>query len=451
MNTLHYYYTALQMKRYLAKAERLRRFVLSSCKVLSSYAFESDIVKADCETAAKDEGGPVLLRYLQKTKKHWLQYYQPPPWRYFDNSLLYSANSIDPCVKIYEDKPMEADIEQILDAAETIVRERYKETANIKLHSVLNGYVRQDNLKGNEYIIDALYNSSGSTTPINARVHLTRPFSPMMKVEEAKDTLGEKIHVIVPVSNVNSKCVRFLNHFVATAIGWNQNTHLVLVVYRKLDFENIKKRVSKIENGNSYISVIRGKGRFSRSKALHQGMGTLKDSDLGFLCDVDLVVDPSFYNRCRRNTIRGKQVYFPTVVKLYNPKFFRGIKSYNSLPLNRQTGHWAAYGYGMSCIYKSDYSFVGGLNIRMRGWGGEDVDFSRRVTHKGLVIFRAPDMGLVHHWHERDCGPRYVRKSMRPQCISSKIEALGDKRTLARFIFNVTEQYPFLLKQGELL
>lgn len=419
-----------------------------SCDVLSSYAFDHQIVKKDCEVAAKDEGGPVMLRYRKNKQSKWRLYHQAPSWKYFDKHLIYVDDKIDPCITYDEDRHTSLDIQEITSIAETVIQERHH-SPDLKLKVILNGYIRQDLHKGNEYIIDAVYNNS--KIEINERVRLVRPFLPSVKVQPVKDTVTETVNIIVPISNVNAKSVRYIHLYLKKTVKQKQSTHLLLVVYKKLDFETIQQKVSSLllKNRNTHITVVRGKGRFSRSKALHQGMISLRSSDLVFFCDVDMVVDPSFYDRCRRNTVRGQQVYFPTVVKLYNPKFIKTIKS-SSLPLNRQTGHWAAYGFGMLCIYKSDYIHVGGLNIRMRGWGGEDVDFYHRVRRKGLQLFRAPDKGLVHHWHERDCGPRYVRRSMHLQCVSSKIEALGDKRTLARFIFNITETYPFLL-QKELL
>lgn len=429
------------MKKYLARAEDLRKSVLYSCEALSSYAFDHQTVTKDCEIAAKEKDTPLYLRYRKKETRKWGRYHQPPSWKYFDDKYIYADDRTEPCVKHSEDRQTSFDIEVISSIAETVVQERYK-LSNLRLNTIINGYLRPD-LAGNEFIIDAKYNNTDVI--VNERVRLLRPFMPNVKVQPNKDSLEEVVHVIVPISKSNSKCIKFLQQYIKKSL--KQSVHLRLVVYKKSDFESMKEKVNKIKAKYKMaaITVIKGKGRFSRAKALHQGMATLSRSDLAFFCDVDMIIEPHFFDRCRRNTIRGSQVYFPTVVKLYNPKLYKNVHRSSSLPLNRQTGHWASYGYGMVCLYKSDYLYAGGLNIRMRGWGGEDLDFFERVKNKGLTSFRAPDKGLIHHWHERDCSSRSVRRHMKIHCESSKVEALGDRRTLARYIFNLTDNNPSLL------
>ena len=46
-----------------------------------------------------------------------------------------------------------------------------------------------------------------------------------------------------------------------------------------------------------------------------------------------------------------------------------------------------------------------GYNVSMTGWGGEDVDFfERAVAALGPeAVVRAPDPGVVHHWHDKKC------------------------------------------------
>ena len=441
MNILHYYATALEMKRYRAKEMQLRKMVLSSCEALADFAFNHPIVKKDCENIVKEDSAsmaPFLIAPKEKDepKRHWSY-----NWRYFDDHFVYSPDGIDPSAPYDENYYISSDVHQMVSLGESIVREKYTNSFNFQ--EVVNGYFRQDLYKGNEYIIDALYNNSDEV--INERVRLIRPFDSNLQLQPSKNFLQETIHIIVPVSNSNYKCVTLINHFISNAVNKGESVHLILVVYKRSDYDKMRKKVSEIKSSftNARITVTRGKGRFSRSKALHQGMASLKNSDLAFFCDVDLLVEAPFYNRCRRNTIRGQQVYFPSVIKLYNPKFGGPAKSI--YPVTRQMGHWAYYSYGTLCIYKSDYIHVGGLNIRLRGWGGEDMDFYIRVSRKGYQIFRAPDTGLTHLWHERDCSSKSVRRNMQSQCHTSKLESLGGKRNLAKFIFNFTINHADLL------
>ncbi|XP_011405334.1 PREDICTED: chondroitin sulfate synthase 1-like [Amphimedon queenslandica] len=442
MNLLHYYYNSLQMKRYLAKAESLRKIVHYTCEELSHFAFDHQTVTKDCENIARDISKPLYERYRKKQTQKWRRYDMMPSWDYFDAENIYAGHKTEPSVQISDDRVASTDIEMVTSVAETVVQEKYQ-LPDLKLTAVINGYMRQNVLKGSEYILDAQFGNSKLI--VNDRVRLLQPFLPNVTAQVDKDDLSEVVNVIVPISNSNGKCIKFIQTYLKKSL--KNSIHLILIVYKKTDFEKMREKVNKITTKykRASITVVKGKGRFSRAKALHQGISTLKRSDLAFFCDVDLNIESHFYDRCRRNTIQGSQVYLPSVVKLYNPKLYTKVHHSSNLPLNRQTGHWGSYNYGMLCIYKSDYLYVGGLNIRMRGWGGEDLDFLQRLKSKGLVLFRAPDKGLIHHWHERDCSTRSVRRHMKSHCESNKIEALGDRRTLARYIFNLTETKPSLL------
>ena len=84
--------------------------------------------------------------------------------------------------------------------------------------------------------------------------------------------------------------------------------------------------------------------------------------------------------RCRLNTIQGKQVYFPVFFKLYNEEFINKYHRGNtSMLLTRHKGHWAHYSYGMVCLYTADYRKSGGFDLSMQGWGEEDVDLMSKV------------------------------------------------------------------------
>lgn len=440
MNILHYYVTSLEMKRFKARENHLRKMVLASCEALTDYAFDHPIVKKDCETVAKDDAATmapfkITPKENDSPKRHKRR---PPTWKYFDKTFVYSPEKTHPSILLSDDHYTSLAVKQMLSLAEGIIREKY--TSEFQLQELVNGYFRQDIYRGNEYIIDAVYNNTDQV--ISERVSFVHPFAQNILVQPSKNIVQETVNLIVPVSNSNKKCNHFINTFIRKSVENYEDARLILVVYKRADYEKIFKKVKQLKKQfqGAKITVIRGKGRFSRAKALHQGMSILKNSDLAFFCDVDLLIDNQFYNRCRRNTVRGKQVYLPTVIKFYSPKF--GGPTKYVYPLYRQLGHWAYYSYGSVCIYKSDYITVGGLNIRMRGWGGEDMDFFKRIKQKGLNMFRAPDTGLSHQWHERDCSSKSVRRDMRSECLFSKFEALGDKRNLAKFIFNFTTKHP---------
>ena len=102
-----------------------------------------------------------------------------------------------------------------------------------------------------------------------------------------------------------------------------------------------------------------------------------------FLCDIDMKIEPHFFSRCRQNAKLGSTVYMPIVFSLYNPNIvFRNsvYKSDVAFNISEHTGTWRPYGYGMVCLYKPDYMRIGGFNLRIDGWGGEDYSLYLRYV-----------------------------------------------------------------------
>ena len=73
--------------------------------------------------------------------------------------------------------------------------------------------------------------------------------------------------------------------------------------------------------------------------------------------------------RCRQNTIRGKQVYFPTFFKctMY-PKFIQEntLRKTGSV-VKQHNDHWAHYSFGMLCVYTGDYCRTSGYDTWNKG------------------------------------------------------------------------------------
>ncbi|KAG8552548.1 hypothetical protein GDO81_004574 [Engystomops pustulosus] len=77
------------------------------------------------------------------------------------------------------------------------------------------------------------------------------------------------------------------------------------------------------------------------------------------------------------------------------------------------------FGFGMTCQYKSDFLTIGGFDLEVRGWGGEDVHLYRKYLHGDLIVIRTPVPSLFHLWHEKHCVDELTPEQYR-MCIQSK-------------------------------
>ncbi|CAH1779558.1 unnamed protein product, partial [Owenia fusiformis] len=146
----------------------------------------------------------------------------------------------------------------------------------------------------------------------------------------------------------------------------------------------------------------------------------------------------------RNNAVFGSQVYYPIVFAQFSPDMVHDYTpaGYDKDPLaiNKYTGHWVHYGYGMMCVYKQDYAAVGGYNLTIQGWGGEDVDIFLQHTKSHLRVFRAMDPGLIHIYHKKHCRSSLSAKQYK-MCTDSNSEGLGNVSQLFRHIMNLTERF----------
>jgi hypothetical protein len=216
----------------------------------------------------------------------------------------------------------------------------------------------------------------------------------------------------------------------------SDSVRLVFVVYQD-DVSQLEKIIKHYlhKHKSAHITLLKGEGKFSRGRALHHGISSLKDNDLAFICDVDITIEHSFMDRCRRNTVQGQRVFYPVVFKQYNSKYTKtqDLKTGKSA-INRRNGHWFYYSYGMLCIYKSDYTAVGGLDIEIEGWGLEDVLLYEAILKAKLEVLKVPDPALTHRWHESRC-PDTLTTQQHSDCLGSLYEGVADKKELAQYIY----------------
>ncbi|XP_034047546.1 chondroitin sulfate N-acetylgalactosaminyltransferase 1 [Thalassophryne amazonica] len=259
-------------------------------------------------------------------------------------------------------------------------------------------------------------------------VVLFRPFGPLMKVKnERVDTANVPINIVVPLSRRIDKFKQFMHNFREVCVRQDGRVHLTVVYFGK---EQISEVRSTLENHSREVSfknytLLQLDEEFSRGRGLDVGARAWKGGNvLLFFCDVDIYFTADFLNTCRLNTQPGRKVFYPVLFSQYNPSLIYGSPEHippvpQQLVIKKDTGFWRDFGFGMTCQYRSDFLNIGGFDIDIKGWGGEDVHLYRKYLHSNLLVVRAPSRGLFHLWHEKHCADELPPDQYR-MCMQSK-------------------------------
>ena len=366
----------------------------------------------------------------------------PPPsmgevrgWNVVNPTSSYYSHRLEP--REWYDGELKLEVEST--AQQATVLQRKLHVHNSTYVRVDYGFFRYLGIRGKELILDVEIKNGNGKKEIQ-RMHVLRPHQsvPLVLEDAGPESMNKMIDFIVPLSNVNSRFAEFMKIYEYLCLRVKENCRLNLVLYGKEDRVTIQSTLKDYQNRypKAQFNIIYGNGEFSRGRALHLGISTLKPSALAFTCDVDMTIERSFLDRCRRNAIEGRRVYYPEVFKYYNMDYVYRFQEHPKFgyAINRNHGHWCTYGYGMLCIYKSDYDTLGGYNTKIMGWGGEDIQLAEEVISKGLEVMRAPDPALSHRYHPKICSNK-LSKDQYYQCVSSRNEDIADRRRLADYIY----------------
>ncbi|EDM14533.1 rCG46726 [Rattus norvegicus] len=355
-------------------------------------------------------------------------------WEFLTGKLLYSAA---------ENQPPRQSINSILRSAldDTVlqVMEMINENAKsrgrlIDFKEIQYGYRRVDPMHGVEYILDLLllykrHKGRKLTVPVRRHAYLQQPFS--------KPFFREKVHILVPLVGRYDIFLRFMENFESTCIIPKQNVKLVIILFSRDSGQESIKHIELIqEYQNRYpsaeMTLIPMKGEFSRGLGLEMGSSQFDNDTLLLFCDVDLIFRGDFLQRCRDNTVQGQQVYYPIIFSQYDPKVTRmgNSPTEGDFVFSKETGFWRDYGYGITCIYKSDLLGAGGFDTSIQGWGLEDVDLYNKVIQSGLRPFRSQEVGVVHIFHPVHCDPNLDPKQYK-MCLGSKASTFASTMKLA--------------------
>lgn len=256
---------------------------------------------------------------------------------------------------------------------------------------------------------------------------------------------GKLVKFILPLSGRFHVFERFLANYERVCLIPRQNAELLVILYPHRSEKNSTEQTInliksvKLKYPKSVIRIVEKQEKFSRAKALDEGVSRSKDDELLFFIDVDIAFTEEALTRIRLNTIVNRRVYFPIVFSQFDSKLTRNDDNFL---INELTGYWRQFGFGIVSIYKRDYASVGGLNVSIEGWGKEDVDFYEKTVKSELSVFRAPDLSLVHVYHEVDCDDK-LSESQLAMCRGTRADTFANVQVLANMIYDNPEYLKF--------
>ncbi|XP_038077566.1 chondroitin sulfate synthase 1-like [Patiria miniata] len=481
MYRLHNYLQSTAIMDLQMKTMQLYRSILKMRQLLNE---EDDHRGHDTDPQLQSLGlQPGLLKYTPDSHEDLI------PWNFF-GKYWYSANANAPRhgMLTHQTQALDHIASQVMGI---INSNSMKVGRTINFKEILYGYSRVVPLYGVDYVLDLLLmyhkHSKSKRFPVRRHAYLQQSFGKLeirvdngdaepslsakkvkvdSSVEKLKNGISqtlfgiqrnedapssrhplqqnskhkETIHFILPLAGRLEILQRFMENFERMCLMPGENVQMIIVLFRLPEndpSEEIEKLIARYSSKypQSTLKILHANGDFSRGLALDLGASQLPPDALMFFVDVDMHISPGFLTRCRLNTIRGRQVYYPVVFGQYSPEvtYGPGTKPESKLAISKETGFFRHYGYGLVCLYNSDLAEVGGLDSSIIGWGMEDVDLYQKFATSNVTIFRAPDPALIHIYHPVVCDPELESKQYQ-MCMGSKVNQYGSSWHLAKLL-----------------
>ncbi|XP_072289911.1 chondroitin sulfate N-acetylgalactosaminyltransferase 1-like [Eucyclogobius newberryi] len=304
----------------------------------------------------------------------------------------------------------------------------------------IQGLSRTERDKGTVY--DLVF--KGDTAHDFTKLVLFRPFGPVLKVRSDRvDTSRVLVNIIVPLSNRLDTFRQFMSTFRLVCIQQDGRVYLTVVYFGRDQINQIKAIIDQTTRETRFRSftLILLNEEFSRGRGLEVGARAWRRSQnvLLFFCDVDIHFTAEFLSSCRLNAEPGKKVYYPVLFSQYNPAIIYSNQTQSpplqqQLVIEKESGFWRDFGFGMTCQYRSDFLNIGGFDRRIKGWGLEDVHLYRKYLHSKLMVIRAPSRGLFHLWHEKTCADELPQDKYK-MCMQTKAMSEASHGQLGALLF----------------
>jgi len=376
-------------------------------------------------------------------------------WEMFTFNLFYTDISLEaPVTKI--SGALKIEVNNILENIKEVINEDFRNNQHLgklKNQKIHYGYRRVHPLYGTQHIVQltviGIKRSRNSKTNKPETIHIPyersfytqQPFANLRYTTEPLAGIPPYVHFLVPLEGRLETFRRFMANFELVCLKVLQRVKLVVAYSSSVssphEHKDIMKKYQQKYPEAELIWLDVG-GDFSRGIALSLAANKFDQAALLFFCDVDLIFNSEFIDRCRLNTALGKRVYFPIMFSQFDPEltYSNKTKPDSHFTINKDAGFWRTFSYGPACIYHQDMDAVGGFDTSIRGWGLEDSKlFDKFVHHPEVEVFRAVDPGVIHVYHRKDCDPK-LSVTQYKHCQGSKAAILASQKSLVRALLS---------------
>lgn len=351
------------------------------------------------------------------------------------------------------------------------------EELDASMKSYQNDYEDFDESAQQNSIFDKLNVKEALESGLNKLQSINKAFKWNNVPFEEYPIYDRRIHFIVPLTGRQETFSRFMKNYEEIVLKSDEAVTLIVILYldsnNPLDYKNTESLIEYYKDmyGKELKLVKMGTETFSRGAALTEGVKQCSSDDLMFFIDVDMMFNFITLRRIRINTIKYHQAYFPIVFSEYNPEVVNGedfnkfkddplvtdtdigkfvesgenVKSERELAnlkysreINDDNGYFRQYGFGILSIYKCDFERVSGFDLKIKGWGLEDVQLFETLIKSNLTVFRIADTSLVHRFHSVDCD-KNLEKNQYQMCLGTKASTFGSEKHMVYYMLNHPE------------